>query len=88
MMEAKCGVNTWHPIAKWMCGGVTFSTHFKILAPGGYVLILGMDWLEDNSPMSVHWTQKWMELNIMVEPFICKGYAIVAILSKYNQCSV
>lgn len=43
MMEAKCGVNTWYPIAKWMCGGVTFSTHFKILAPGGYDLIMGMD---------------------------------------------
>jgi hypothetical protein len=43
------------PDCKWLCGGLTFSTHFKIIPLGGYDIILGMDWLERHSPMSVHW---------------------------------
>jgi hypothetical protein len=49
------------PDCKWLCGGLTFSTHFKIIPLGGYDIILGMDWLERHSPMSVHWAEKWLE---------------------------
>jgi hypothetical protein len=51
------------PDCKWLCGGITFSTQFKILPLGSYDIILGMDWLECHCPMSVHWAQKWLEFD-------------------------
>jgi hypothetical protein len=53
----------WVPNFKWLCGGLTFSTDFKILPLGGYDIILGMDWLECHSPMEVHWAEKWLEFD-------------------------
>jgi hypothetical protein len=51
------------PKCKWLCGGLTFTTDFKVLPLGGYDIILGMDWLECHSPMEVHWAEKWLEFD-------------------------
>jgi hypothetical protein len=42
------------PDCQWLRGGNTFVHDFKILSLSGYDLILGMDWLEKYSPMSIH----------------------------------
>lgn len=39
-----------------------FSLELKILPLGTYDLILGIDWLEQHSPMKVHWKQKWLAI--------------------------
>jgi ribulose bisphosphate carboxylase small subunit len=33
----------------------------KIIPLQGYDIILGMDWLGTNSPMHVHWQERWMQ---------------------------
>jgi hypothetical protein len=37
-----------------------FATDFKVLKLAAYDIILGMDWLELNNPMKVHWRHKWL----------------------------
>lgn len=57
-----CGVHILCQIVSGFCGGVTFTTDlFKLLPLSGYDLILGMDWLEGHSPMSIRWVYKWLE---------------------------
>lgn len=48
------------PDCQWLCEGTTFLTDFKILPLSSCDLIVGMDWLEQHSPMSVHWGHKWL----------------------------
>ncbi|WVZ94744.1 hypothetical protein U9M48_040606 [Paspalum notatum var. saurae] len=48
------------PCRSWWIQGHTFKTSFKILPLKCYDIILGMDWLEVNSPMEVHWVDKWL----------------------------
>ncbi|XP_062203827.1 uncharacterized protein LOC133906051 [Phragmites australis] len=48
------------PGQTWGVQGHTFCSPFKILPLNCYDIILGMDWLEANSPMEVHWLDKWM----------------------------
>lgn len=40
--------------------GHCFNVNLKILPLQCYDIILGIDWLEDFSPMEVHWKDKWM----------------------------
>lgn len=44
----------------WACQGQTFTSNLKVLPLGCYDIILGMDWLEQHSPMEVDWANKWM----------------------------
>ncbi|WVZ83774.1 hypothetical protein U9M48_030879 [Paspalum notatum var. saurae] len=44
----------------WVIQGVQFSTSFKILPLNCYDAILGMEWIEQFSPMSVQWAEKWL----------------------------
>jgi hypothetical protein len=46
------------PALTWWIQGYTFSTSARILELGANDLILGMDWLEDHSPMQCDWLQK------------------------------
>lgn len=46
------------PAVEWWCQGQTFVTGFKVLALGGYDMILGTKWLETFSPMWVDWRRK------------------------------
>jgi hypothetical protein len=70
---------------QWYCGGVMFQTDFKLLSLDGYDLILGMDWLESHSPISIHWAEKWMK-------FVYKGkdihlQGVIPNLKTCNQLS-
>lgn len=51
------------PDQMWHIQGLTFKNTFKILPLGCYDVILGMDWLESNSPMHVHWAEKWFQFD-------------------------
>lgn len=44
----------------WLSQGHTFSVDAKVLDLSCYDLILGMEWLEQHSPMWVHWQRKRM----------------------------
>lgn len=44
----------------WWTQGFTFTHDVKVLPLGCYDLIVGADWLEDHSPMWVHWRKRWM----------------------------
>jgi hypothetical protein len=48
---------------QWWTQGHCFTTTAKILQLGYYDMILGMDWLEQFSPMWVHWKRKRMRFN-------------------------
>lgn len=48
------------------CGGIqghSFHTTLKIIPLKGYDVILGMDWLEEHSPMEIHWADKWLQFS-------------------------
>jgi len=44
----------------WLIQGHQFHTTFRILPLQCYDAILGMDWLEQFSPMEIQWAQKWL----------------------------
>lgn len=46
------------PRCKWSSQGHEFTTDMKVLSLGMYDAILGMDWLEEHSPMTVDWKGK------------------------------
>lgn len=50
------------PVCAWCTQGSEFVTDMKILALGTYDAILGMDWLEANSPMTVNWRSKLIKI--------------------------
>lgn len=47
----------------WYIDSHSFTSDFKILPLAHFDIILGMDWLEQFSPMQVHWHHKWVKLN-------------------------
>jgi hypothetical protein len=49
------------PNLAWLCQGHTFQQDFHVLPLPCYDMILGADWLEDHSPMWVHWKHRWMK---------------------------
>jgi hypothetical protein len=50
------------PQASWSVQEYSFVTDMKILELQHFDMILGMDWLEQFSPMTVHWKHKWMAI--------------------------
>ncbi|XP_035823161.1 uncharacterized protein [Zea mays] len=46
--------------ARWSVQHCVFDTDLRVLDLASYDMIIGMDWLAANSPMKVHWSQKWM----------------------------
>uniref|UniRef100_A0A8R7PQE7 Reverse transcriptase domain-containing protein n=1 Tax=Triticum urartu TaxID=4572 RepID=A0A8R7PQE7_TRIUA len=50
----------WIPKLCWWTQGYTFQQDVKVLPLGCYDLIVGADWLEEHSPMWVHWRHKTM----------------------------
>lgn len=45
---------------EWSVQGILFTTTFKILPLKCYDAILGIEWLENYSPMQVQWKRKWL----------------------------
>lgn len=46
----------------WSMCGYSFQSDLKILPLSSYDMILGLDWLEEYSPMKVDWKNKWMSI--------------------------
>jgi hypothetical protein len=59
--------------AIWSIHHYQFQMDLKILPLAVYDIILGMDWLEQFSPMEVHWCQKWMLIPYQGEPILLQG---------------
>lgn len=45
----------------WSVEPYTFKFDLKILPLTQFDLIIGMDWLENRSPMQIHWKFKWLQ---------------------------
>lgn len=60
-----------------------FTTNLKVLPLGCYDIILGMDWLEDHSPMEMGWANKKMS-------FLHKGQHVQLerVTPKMEQCQL
>lgn len=73
------------PKLTWFLQGHTFSYDARILPLKCYDVILGADWLEDHSPIWIHWKQKLMKFahqgkhiqlqGIQPAPVACKKIA-------------
>jgi hypothetical protein len=59
--------------ATWQIQGYQFSQDLKLLPLQHYDLILGIDWLEQFSPMHIHWKQKWMVIPYQKVPVVLHG---------------
>ena len=62
------------PHCSWFSQGHEFKTDMKVLPLGTYDAILGMDWLEDNSPMTVDWRAKRIELRVNGNTVCLEGH--------------
>jgi hypothetical protein len=50
------------PKAIWSVDVYEFQTDLKVLPLSTYDMILGLDWLEQFSPMKIHWQQRWISI--------------------------
>ena len=57
----------------WSTQGHTFTQDMKILPLGCYDIILGGDWLEEFSPIWVHWRQRRMRFTHKGEHITLRG---------------
>jgi hypothetical protein len=48
--------------AEWFLQSYKFCSDLKILPLQSFDMIVGMDWLEQHSPIKIHWTQKWLTI--------------------------
>lgn len=44
----------------WFVQGLQFTSTLKVFPLTTFDIILGMDWLEQYSPMKIHWLEKWI----------------------------
>lgn len=73
------------PDCVWTSQGCEFSTDMKILPLGTYNAILGMDWLESHSPMTVDWKGKSLVLTTPAGPAFLRGHASSAHCLQINS---
>lgn len=57
------------PNLTWCTQGHVLSTNMRVLDLGAYNGVLGMDWLDQYSPMNCHWEEKHI-------PFVQRGLPI------------
>jgi hypothetical protein len=62
------------PQASWYIHGLEFCCSFKVIHLPYYDVILGMDWLEMFSPMTVDWKHKWLSLPHSGSTVVLQGY--------------
>lgn len=70
--ELSC--SQWIPKCAWSSQGHDFYTDMKVLSLGTYDAILGMDWLEVHSPMTVDWTAKSAIINTQTGAVHIQGH--------------
>lgn len=61
------------PEAQWSVQNMQFSSTFKVIPLPCYDIILGMDWLEQFSPMTVDWKHKWLSLPYSGQTVVLHG---------------
>jgi hypothetical protein len=61
------------PQASWSVQDLSFCTTFKLIHLPFYDAILGMDWLEQLSPMTVDWKHKWLSIPYAGSTVILEG---------------
>lgn len=61
------------PQCDWWIESHCFKTDFRLIPLGSYDIILGMDWLEQHSPMNIDWVQKWVEFQHLKETVRLQG---------------
>jgi hypothetical protein len=61
------------PACKFIIEGHKFQHDLKILHLDSYDLVLGMDWLEQYSPMSIHWGSKWISFPYSGTTIVLQG---------------
>lgn len=61
------------PDCHWQVQGVNFITSLKVLALGCYDIIVGMDWLEQHSPMMIHWRKKILSFLYLRKRVVLRG---------------
>jgi hypothetical protein len=59
--------------ANWAVQGYKFYSDFKVLPLQHFDVILGYDWLEQFSPMKVHWLEKWIAIAYQSGTVILQG---------------
>lgn len=46
----------------WSIADYSFRGDLKVLPLSSYDMIIGLDWLEQHSPMQVHWKHRWLTI--------------------------
>jgi hypothetical protein len=67
--------STYFPQASWAVDGYDFSSDLRVLPLSSYDIILGIDWLEQFSPMKVGWRLKWLALPYKGSTILLHGAA-------------
>lgn len=62
------------PLASWCVQGCHFVQDLQVLSLSTFDIILGMDWLEQFSPMRVHWQHKWLSIPYLGKQVVLLGY--------------
>lgn len=74
------------PNFQWYIQGHSFAYHTRVLPIKGFDMILGADWLEDHSPMWIHWKKKLLKLPLNGKRIQLKG--IRPVVTKCAKVSV
>jgi hypothetical protein len=77
----KMQCSTFIPQLEWVTQGHMFRQDVKALALGCYDMILGEDWLDDHSPMWVHWRKK-----IMRFPHLHRRITLQGVTDNISSC--
>lgn len=80
LLEKVLACNAILPQAFWFIGDVPFYSDLKILPLTAYDIIIGIDWLETFSPMTMHWQQKWMQI-----PYNNQSVVLQGVLLDYRE---
>ncbi|XP_039794631.1 uncharacterized protein LOC120660271 isoform X2 [Panicum virgatum] len=79
---AKVQCTSMVPDFQWWTQGHSFTQDVRVLDLGSFDLILGADWLEDHSPMWIHWKLKKMRFAHMGKIILLRGIHNVPISCK------
>ena len=70
----------------WWTQGHSFTQDMRVLALGSFDIILGADWLEDHSPMWVHWQHKKMRFMHNGKRIVLHGFKSASIDCRSVAC--
>jgi hypothetical protein len=74
------------PMMQWHVQGHTFTHDTRVLPLQCYDMVLGADWLEEKSPMWIHWKKKHMRFTHNNKRILLKG--VTDATSRCSQVSV